>query len=172
MCAHMRNLLELNKRTLKKDPVSTTGPSAFKSRCAFQMKTPAVSLELTKRLQPYFLQVPSASWGEGLLRLKGEGESKVRSQGDILCLAKQTRVLAQISQEDHHRIDSCRGPALWQGMVEGSNGNWRKEGMELSGMRDVTWSFVYNSVPYHHGPRRLDYYAHFIEAKVIALEGE
>lgn len=44
--------------------------------------------------------------------------------------------------------------------------------MELSGMRDVTWSFVYNSVPYHHGPRRLDYYAHFIEAKVIALEGE
>ena len=76
MCAHMRNLLELNKRTLKKDPVSTTGPSAFKSRCAFQMKTPAVCLELTKRLQPYFLQVPpclcfladSPLWGVKFVR--------------------------------------------------------------------------------------------------------
>jgi hypothetical protein len=57
-------------------------------------------------------------------------------------------------------------------MVEGSNGNWRKEGMELSGMRYVTWSFLCNSVPCHHGPSRLDYYAHFIEAKVIAPEGE
>lgn len=44
--------------------------------------------------------------------------------------------------------------------------------MELSGMRYVTWSFLCNSVPCHHGPSRLDYYAHFIEAKVIAPEGE
>ena len=43
------------------------------------------------------------------------------------------------------------------------------EGMELSGMRDV---FMYNSVPRHHGPSRLDYYTYFIEAKVIAPEGE
>ena len=41
--------------------------------------------------------------------------------------------------------------------------------MELSGMRDV---FMYNSGPRHHGPSRLDYYTYFIEAKVIAPEGE
>ena len=66
MCAHMRNLLQANKsENIERRPIKYCWPVNLRVKVCVSDEDPVVTLELAKRLQPYFFSGSISILGQG-----------------------------------------------------------------------------------------------------------